>query len=133
MSGNRFAQFRFEDRSGGIKGVVLGKNFDTLSGVLADDAMFIAEGNIEAPEGQEPTLKIIDLKSLDDALMARSRALNITIPAGRGENGFLEDLYHLLERDRGRCGVFLTMPAGDTVVRLEADAGVSRAARSTRT
>jgi DNA polymerase III subunit alpha len=118
--GNRFAQFRFEDRSGSIKGVLLGKSFDTFSAVLADDAMFIAEGNIESAEGQEPTLKITDLKSLDDALMARSYELNVTVPSDQADIGSLESLYHLLERDRGGCGVFLTLPAGDTVVKLEA-------------
>jgi DNA polymerase-3 subunit alpha len=118
--GNRFAQFRFEDRSGAIKGVLLGKNFDTLSSMLADDAMFIAQGNIESAEGQEPTLKITDLKSLDDALMGRSYAVNVTVPPGLAENGSMEELFHLMERDRGGCSVFLTMTAGDTVVKLEA-------------
>ena len=118
--GNRFAQFRFEDRSGGIKGVALGENFNKLSGFLVDDGMFIAEGNIEAAEGQEPTLKINNLKSLDEAEASRARALNITIPGETADGAYFESLYGLLERDRGRCNVFLTMNAGELLVKLEA-------------
>ena len=119
--GNRFAQFRFEDRSGGIKGVALGENFNKLSSFLADDAMFIAEGNIEAAEGQEPTLKINDLKSLDEMEVTQARELNIMIPEVAADQVSLESLYNLLERDRGRCNVFLTMNAGGTQVRLRAE------------
>ena len=119
--GNRFAQFRFEDRSGGIKGVALGENFNKLSQFLADDAMFIAEGNIEAAEGQEPTLKINDLKSLDEMEATQARELNITIPEANADEAYFESLYSLLERDHGRCNVFLTMKAGETQVKLQAE------------
>jgi DNA polymerase-3 subunit alpha len=120
--GNRFAQFRFEDRSGGIKGVVLGDNFNKLSRHLVDDGMFIAEGNIEAAEGQEPTLKINDLKPLDDAVANRACAVNITLGDAAPDEAYLEDLYGILERERGRCEVFLTMRAGDTQIKLHAGA-----------
>jgi len=120
--GNRFAQFRFEDRSGGIKGVVLGDSFAKLSPFLADDGMFIAEGNIEAAEGQEPTLKINDLKSLDEAVANRACEVNITIRSSGADQTYFELLYSLLERDRGRCSVFLTMSAGETQVKLHAEA-----------
>ncbi len=119
--GNRFAQFRLEDRSGGIKGVVLGESFNKLSSLLADDGMFIAEGNIEAAEGQEPTLKVNDLKSLDETVASGARELNITIPSQNQSQAYFEQLYSLLERDRGRCNVFLTMAAGETRVRLHAE------------
>ena len=119
--GNRFAQFRFEDRSGGIKGVALGENFNKLSGQLVDDGMYIAEGNIEAAEGQEPTLKINDLKSLDEAEASRARGINITIPGDAADEAYFESLFGLLERDRGRCSVYLTMQAGVTLVKLQAD------------
>ncbi|CAN5545432.1 DNA polymerase III subunit alpha [soil metagenome] len=118
--GNRFGQFRFEDRSGGIKGVVLGDNFNKLSEFLADDGMFIAEGNVEAAEGQEPTLKVSSLQSLEDAESSQARELNITIPAAAPDEAYFESLYSLLERERGRVNVTLTMNAGDTRVKLEA-------------
>ena len=119
--GNRFAQFRFEDRSGGIKGVVLGDSFNKLSPLLVDDGMFIAEGNIEAAEGQEPTLKVNELKPLDEAETLQARELDITIPPQQRSELFFERLYGLLERDRGRTNVFITINTGETDVRLQAD------------
>jgi DNA polymerase-3 subunit alpha len=119
--GNRFAMFRFEDRSGGIKGVVLGENFNNLSPMLRDDEMFIAEGRIEAPEGQEPTLKVTDLKLLSEAEASRACAIEITLPSDGADEAYLESLYGILERDRGRCNVFLTITAGPASVKLHAD------------
>jgi DNA polymerase III subunit alpha len=119
--GNRFATFRLEDRSGGIKGVVLGENFNNLSPLLRDDEMFIAEGRIEAAEGQEPTLKVHDLKLLADAEASRACAVEITLPTDGADEAYLESLYSLLERDRGRCNVFLNVTAGPTRVKLHAD------------
>ncbi len=118
--GNRFAQFRFEDRSGGVKGVVLGENFNKLSAMLADDGLFVAEGNIEASEGQDPTLKVNGLQSLDEAEAANARAINITVPDTYRTEDDLVDLFHVLEQDRGASGVFLTMKAGGFDVKLEA-------------
>jgi DNA polymerase-3 subunit alpha len=118
--GNRFAQFRFEDRSGGLKGVVLGENFNKLNSMLADDAMFVAEGTIEAPEGQEPTLKISELRPLDDVRIANARVLHITVPDA--DERYFESLFHLLERDRGRCPVSLTIDTGGAKIDLTAEA-----------
>ncbi len=118
--GNRFAQCRIEDRSGSIKGLLLGESFNKLSSMLADDAMFIADGNIEAAEGQEPTLKINSLQSLDETVATNAREVNITIPGGSPDEAYFEQLYSLLERDRGRCDVFLTMNAEGAQVKLQA-------------
>ncbi len=119
--GNRFAMFRFEDRSGGIKGVVLGENFNTLSPLLQDDEMFIAEGRIENADGQEPTLKVSDLKLLDEAEASRACSVVITLPHDWADAAFLESLYGILERDRGRCNVYLNVTAGSTHVKLHAE------------
>lgn len=117
--GNRFAQCRLEDRSGSIKGLLLGESFNKLSSMLADDAMFIADGNIEAAEGQEPTLKINSLQSLDETVATSAREVNITIPNGSSDEAYFEQLYSLLERERGRCDVFLTMNADGPQVKLQ--------------
>ncbi len=118
--GKRFATFRFEDRSSGMKGVVLGENFNKLSMLLADDQMFIADGKIEAPDGQEPTLMINDLTSLDETYTSRARAVDICLPATVMDEPYFESLYSLLERERGRCSVILSINAGYTRVKVEA-------------
>jgi DNA polymerase III subunit alpha len=119
--GNRFAMFRLEDRSGGIKGVVLGESFNSLSPLLRDDELFIAEGRIEAPEGQEPTLKVTDLKLLDEAEASRACGVEITLPPDGASDSYLETLYGILERDRGRCSVYFNVAAGPARVKLHAD------------
>jgi DNA polymerase-3 subunit alpha len=120
--GNRFCTFRLEDRSGGIKGVVMGNVLPELTHFLRDDELVIAEGTVEAAEGQEPTLRVSDLKSLDEVLAARSRELHIAVPELNGDaEEFLVNLFYLLERDRGNCSVFLIVPAGETRVTLQSE------------
>ncbi|HTH51902.1 MAG TPA: DNA polymerase III subunit alpha, partial [Pyrinomonadaceae bacterium] len=117
--GNRFAQFRFEDRSGGLKGVLLGDNFNKLSHLLVDDGLFIAEGNLKVEEGGA-TFMINELRSLYEAEAMRARTIDVTVPEAKIEPKFLEDLYRLLERERGHCGVSLSMAAGPAKVKLAA-------------
>ncbi len=118
--GRRFAMFRFEDRSSGIKGVVLGDSFTKLSMMLADDQMFIAEGKIEASDGQEPTFMINELQLLDDAVAGSARAVEITVPAEKGDDGYFESLYSILERERGGCGVVISLELEGVRVDVEA-------------
>jgi DNA polymerase-3 subunit alpha len=117
--GNRFAQFRFEDRSGGLKGVLLGDNFNKLANQLVDDGMFIAEGNIKVEEGGS-TFMINELRSLHEAEAMQARTIDVTVPEAKVEPKFLEDLYRLLERERGHCGVSLSITAGPARVQLAA-------------
>ncbi len=119
--GNRFAMFRFEDRSGGMKAVVLGENFNKLSALLADDEMFVAEGKIETGDGQDPTLMINELRSLDEAVATTARAIEITVPEGEAGRPFFESLYTELERERGGCGVVLAITVGGSVVKVQSD------------
>ncbi len=122
--GNRFATFRIEDRSGGVKCVAVGENYNKFVGLLKDDELIIAEGKIEASEGQEPTLMINEIRGLDDALAEMARAVSISIPVKCSNEHDLEELFRLLDKERGRCGVHLTMLAGEARVSLEAP-GVS--------
>ena len=129
--GNRFAQCRLEDRSGSIKGLLLGESFNKLSSMLADDAMFIADGNIEAAEGQEPTLKINSLQSLDDAETGAARELYLKLPALNGStDSFLEDLLLLFDRHKGRCRVTLEVYADRAKVVLQSEAVSVEGSRS---
>ncbi len=120
--GNRFAQCRVEDRSGSIKGLLIGEGFNKLSSLLANDAMFIVEGSIEAPEGQEPTLRINSVESLNDAEAKRARELHIRIPMLNGSTeSYLENLLLLFDRYKGGCRVFLEVDADKLNVTLQSD------------
>ena len=105
----------------------------SASSMIADDAMFVAEGNIEAAEGQEPTLKVTSLKSLAEAEASEARSVSITLPATFESETDFEQLYNLLERERGRCGVYLTMAAGGTRVKLQADGLTVNGSRALQT
>ena len=122
--GNRFAQFRFEDRSGGIKGVVLGENFDKLSSCWPTTGCSSPRATSRPPRARSRRSRsTTSNRSTKLRRDSGPRALNITIPATvPTKRYFRGSLYNLLERDRGRCSVFLTMNAGETRVRLDAEA-----------
>ncbi len=120
--GNRFAQCRIEDRSGSIKGLLIGESFNKLSSSLADDGLFIVEGSIEAAEGQEPTLRISGVESLDAAEARSARELHIKIPALNGSTeSYLEELLLLFDRHKGGCRVFLEVNADSANVVLQSE------------
>jgi len=119
--GNRYCTFRLEDRSGGIKCVVMGESLSKLAELLRDDELVTADGRIESAEGQEPTLRIEGVRSLIDAEAERARTLTVIIPPEFQTERHLESLYNLLERDRGRCEVYLALTAGGTAVKLRSE------------
>jgi DNA polymerase-3 subunit alpha len=120
--GNRFAQCRIEDRSGSIKGLLIGESFNKLSSSLADDALFIVEGTAEAPEGQEPTLRINSLESLDAAEARAARELHIKVPSLNGSTeSYLEELLLLFDRYKGGCRVVLEVSVDKAKVTLQSD------------
>jgi DNA polymerase III subunit alpha len=118
--GNRFATFRLEDRSGGLKGVAVGENLAKYITYLKDDELVISEGKIEAGDGQDPTLMINDVKGLEDALAAQARSVRITLPADIRTPEDIEKLFAIVDRhSNGRCGMVIDMVAGGVAVRLE--------------
>lgn len=107
--GNRFATFRFEDKSGGVKCLVWAEAYGRLSSILTDDALLIVEGKVEAVDGQEITLIVEDAKDLADAKPRSARSLIVGLPAASDEE-FLNDLFASLSQAQGRCDVILKLP-----------------------
>lgn len=117
--GNRFATFRLEDRSGGLKGFAIGESFTRVASSIKDDALVIAEGKVETSEGQETTLRIQDIRALDDALAAASKTLAIDLPAN-ADDAMIAKILDLLDRNSsGHCRVILNVDVGDVSVSLE--------------
>ena len=117
--GNRFATFRLEDQSGGIKCIAWGEAFGRISGLLRDDELIIAEGRVEASEGQEETLIINDIKLLADAEPMRAREAVIRLPDSIYREEFYERVFALLGEQRGECGIRLRVPAGSVETEME--------------
>ena len=111
--GNRFGTFRLEDQSGGIKCVAWGEAFTRFSGLLRDDELIIAEGRVEASEGQEETLIVNEIKLLADAEPSRARQATIRFPESVFDETFYERVFRLLTDNGGECSVSLTVPAGN--------------------
>jgi DNA polymerase-3 subunit alpha len=118
--GNRFAIFRLEDRSGGIKCIAWGETFGRVSSLLRDDELIIADGRIEASEGQEETLIISDVRLLADAEPTRAHEAVIRLPQNVFDEQFYERVFRLLNDNKGECGISLRISAGDVEADIEA-------------
>lgn len=117
--GNRFATFRFEDQSGGVKCLVWAEAYGKFSSTLSDDALLIVEGKVEAVDGQEITLIVDDVKNLADAKPRNARSVVISLPESCSDEEHMNEIYTILSRTQGRCDVQLTMPIGGLEVKLE--------------
>ena len=109
-SGNRYAQFRLEDRAGNAKVLVWSETFTRISNMLADDALLIIDGKLENNDGGEITIVATEARSLPDVISRQARNLVVTLPRRAFGEETLNDLYAILASDRGRCDVTLVMP-----------------------
>ncbi len=118
--GNRFCMFRLEDRSGGIKAIAWGEAFQKFALLLKDDEMVIVVGRIEATEGQEPTLIVNEIRSLDESVASTARSITISIPEANLAQAFLEEVFVTLGAHHGKCDVFVNLAIDETIVTVHA-------------
>lgn len=111
--GNRFAQFRIEDQSTGLKCLMWSEAFNKFSSLLENDALLIVEGRAETSDGQEPTLIVNDVTSLTESVSRNARSVTITFPRKGVDQTFIEDVYSILSASRGRCEVFMNLNLND--------------------
>ena len=115
--GNRFATFRFEDRSGGVKCLVWAEAYGKFASAIKDDSLLIIEGKVEAVDGQEITLIVEDVKDLADARPRNARSVVITLPSLVEDR--LNEIYSALSNSQGRCDVVFKALVGGTEVKLQ--------------
>ena len=116
--GNRFAQFRIEDQSTGLKCLMWSEAFNKFSSLLENDALLIVEGRAETSDGQEPTIIVNDVTSLTESVSRTARSVTITFPQKGVDQAFIEDVYSILSESRGRCEVFLNMYLNDLDLKI---------------
>jgi DNA polymerase III subunit alpha len=115
--GNRFAIFRLEDQSNGVKCLVWAEAYAKISHLLENDRILILSGKVETSEGQEFTLFVDEAQSLDEALPLKSSKVYVTVP----ENNRLktDDLFELLSRNISRssvkCDVYIDLVTAENV------------------
>jgi DNA polymerase-3 subunit alpha len=117
--GNRFGIFRLEDQSGGIKCIAWGETFSRVSSLIRDDELIIAEGRVEAADGQEETFIINDIKLLADAVPMKAKEMAIGLPENVYEEAVHERIFRLLSDNRGECDVRFMVHAEKVNVDLE--------------
>lgn len=111
-NGNRYAQFRIEDRSTGIKCMMWSDNYGKNSAKISDDALLVVEGKLEMSEGQEATLILNEVNVLSELVSRNARSVTIGLPVGEPSEEFVQDLYSVLSQSHGTCEVFLDLHAG---------------------
>ncbi|MEO5857572.1 MAG: OB-fold nucleic acid binding domain-containing protein, partial [Pyrinomonadaceae bacterium] len=129
--GNRFATFRFEDKTGGVKCLVWAEAYGRFSSMLADDALLIIDGRVEAVDGQEITLIVEEVKDLGDARPRSARSVAIGLPADGSEDLF-NDIYTTLTQTQGRCDVILKLPVDDAALQVTLESQMLRVEGSAR-
>ncbi|QYO67440.1 DNA polymerase III subunit alpha [Leptolyngbya sp. 7M] len=117
-NGKRYATFRVEDLSTGIKCVLWSEAYTRLSSILADDALVIVEGKVESSEGQEPTVIASDLRLIVDTISNTARSVTITLPPSLFDEEQLEDIYSLISDHSGTCDVVLEVKLDGRTVKL---------------
>lgn len=116
--GNRFAQFRIEDQTAGLKCLMWGDVYQRAAGSLADDALLIVDGRIESAEGQALTLIVSDVRSLVDAVVKKASSVEIDLPEGKRDEDSLQELYSVLNMEPGHCDLDLRLQIDGLDVKL---------------
>jgi DNA polymerase-3 subunit alpha len=117
--GNRFATYRIEDQSTGIKCVMWADAYGKYAALLENDALLIVEGKVESGEGQETTLIVNDVRSLKEEVTRNARSVLITVPADISKDQYLDDIYAILNDSPGHCEVYVDMKFDRGRVRLQ--------------
>ena len=128
--GNRFCIFRLEDRSGGIKCIAWGEAFSKYADALKDNLLVVVSGRIESSEGQDPTLIVNEAQSLDDAMFANARELQLTIPGTSASQTYIDEIFGLFSRNPGPCDVFVNISVDGVELKLHSQPLKVRGSRS---
>lgn len=125
--GSKFAIFRLEDRTGGIKCLVWDEAFNKCAGYLRDDELVTVAGALEVENEGSLTLIAHKVVPLAEAKPGRAACVVITAFADTARSeSYWEDLLQALHRFKGKCQVILELAlAGGARVRIAAHTIVS--------
>ncbi len=114
--GNRFCVFKLEDQSRAVKCLGWAECYGKYESILKEDKLLVVTGKVESVEGQDITLILEEIQSLEDMLPMNAQKVVCTISAERAETPLLEELFALLSRDRGKCNVYFHLKMDDGVM-----------------
>jgi DNA polymerase-3 subunit alpha len=107
--GTLFANFKLEDESTGIRCRAWSESYSKFSGLLKNDQLLLVTGRIEGGDQPEPNLIVDEVMSLSDAMHSKARRALISLPYAAINQQFLEDIFALLDKNKGKCEVYFTV------------------------
>ncbi len=116
--GNRFGIFRLEDQSTGVKCLIWAEAFGKYGDKLKNDELIIADGRVEANEGNEITFIVNEVRSLVEAQSRSARALSVRLPDSTLDESYLFEIFGILSRSQGSCEVLLNLPLNGVDVKM---------------
>jgi DNA polymerase-3 subunit alpha len=111
--GTLFGMFKLEDESSGIRCRAWSESYGKYASLLKNDQLVILTGRLEGGDQPEPTMIIDEVMSLPEAMHTKARRALISLPYGSIDQQFLEDIFALLDRNKGKCEVYFAVNTGD--------------------
>ncbi len=107
--GTLFGMFKLEDESSGLKCRAWSESYSKYSGLLKNDQLVLITGRVEGGDQPEPTLIVDEVMSLADIVHSRAKRALISLPYNSIDQRFLEDIFALLDRNKGKCEVYFAV------------------------
>jgi DNA polymerase-3 subunit alpha len=103
--GDTFALFQLEDQYGTVKVVAWPDVYTKSNGSLKNDVAVLARGRLEIDDGGAMTIIAEEIQILDDIRERLARSMTLRFDVDAIEGGRIENLYELLDKSRGECGI----------------------------
>jgi DNA polymerase-3 subunit alpha len=107
--GTLFGMFKLEDESSGLKCRAWSESYSKYSGLLKNDQLVLITGRIEGGDQPEPTLIVDEVMSLADIVHSKAKRALISLPYDSIDQRFLEDIFAILDRNKGKCEVYFAV------------------------
>jgi DNA polymerase-3 subunit alpha len=111
--GTLFARFKLEDESAGVRCNAWSESYGKYSQLLKNDQILLITGRIEGGDQAETTLVVDEVVSLVDAVPKRANRALISLPYAAVDQPFLDDIFALLDRHKGKCKVYFSVDTPD--------------------
>ena len=111
-TGEKMAILKMEDLKGMIEVLVFPRTFQSVGGLIRDDAILFVKGRVSLRE-QDPKLIAEDMIPLDDVKKRYTRSMSIDIVSAGLEENTLSSIKKVLSQYRGTIPVFLSVTTPD--------------------
>ncbi len=113
--GTLFGMFKLEDESTGIRCRAWSESYGKFSHLLKNDQLLLITGRIEGGDQPEPSLIVDEVMSLPEAMHSKAKRALISLPYHAIDKQFLEGIFALLDKNKGKCEVYFAVDTADNV------------------